>query len=449
MTEGSIRKKILLFAFPVFVGQMLQQLYNVVDSIVVGNVLGKEALAAVSSSGSLIFLIVGFINGLFTGSGVIIGNRYGAKDYKSVKVAVHTSVAFGLLMGVFMTVFGIFVTPLLLKLMGTPEDVMANSVLYFKIYFCGGLANVMYNTCCGIFQAMGDSKRPLYYLITSAIVNTVLDILFVKYLDMGVGGAAFATVIAQFVSATLAFCKLTRVNDVHKVTVSEIKIDRPTLKQELKLGIPTGIQNSVIAIANVIVQSNINAFGSDAMAGCGSYFKLEGFAFLPINSFCMALTTFTSQNLGAVKYDRAKHGARFGIVSGVLLSELIGIIFYIFAPSFLKLFSDNPTVLSYGVLQARTETLFYCLLALSHCMASVLRGAGRTKIPMFVMLACWCVIRITYISITVSYIPNIRVVFWAYPLTWSLSSIIFIIYYIKVNIFRQKENTCEINPKCC
>ncbi len=433
MTEGSISKKILLFALPVFLGQFLQQLYNVVDSVVVGNVCGKEALAAVSSSGSLIFLIVGFINGLFMGAGVIIGKRFGAKEYDGVHVAVHTSIAFGLIMGVVLTVVGIFFTPHLLEWMGTPADVMPKSVAYFRIYFMGGLGNVMYNTCCGIFQAMGDSKHPLYYLITSAILNILLDILFVAVLGFDVQGAAAATVIAQFVSASLAFIKLTRVDGEHRVRIREIKIDPATLKQELKIGLPTGIQNSVIAIANVIVQSNINSFGKIAMAGCGSYFKIEGFAFLPITSFSAALTTFTSQNLGAKKYDRAKRGATFGVIMGVLLSELIGLTFYKFAPFFISLFSSDADVISFGVTQAHTEALFYFLLALTHCMAGILRGAGRTSVPMFVMLACWCVIRIIYITVTVNLFHNIETIFWAYPLTWSLSSIIFVIYYFEAD----------------
>lgn len=439
MTEGSISKKILLFAFPVFLGQLLQQLYNIVDSIVVGNFSGKEALAAVSSSGSLIFLIVGFINGLFVGAGVIIGNRYGAKDMDAVHTAVHTSVAFGLISGIALTFIGIFVTPLLLILMGTPSDVMPNSVLYFRIYFLGGLFNVMYNTCCGIFQAMGDSKHPLYYLITSSVTNIVLDLILVAGFGMGVAGAAVATVISQGISAGLAFYKLTKVDGEHRVYIYKIRIDLPTLKQELKIGIPTGIQNSVIAIANVVVQSNINAFGSLAMAGCGSYFKVEGFSFLPINSFCVALTTFTSQNIGAGNQERARKGARFGIVAGMFLTEIIGILFFLFAPIVLKLFSQDPDVLEFGIMQAHTETLFYFLLAYSHCMAAVLRGAGRTKIPMIVMLVCWCLIRITYISIAVRLFPVIRTIFIAYPLTWSLSSILFTVYYLRVNIFKTKE----------
>lgn len=436
MTEGSISKKILMFALPVFLGQLLQQLYNVVDSIVVGNNLGKEALAAVSSSGSLIFLIVGFINGLFIGAGVIIGNRFGAKDYDAVHTAVHTAIAFGLITGVIMTLVGVLGCPYILRWMGTPEDVFPNSVLYLRLFFCGGIANVMYNTCCGIFQAVGDSRHPLYYLICSALVNIILDILFVMVFGFGIRGAALATVISQFLAAFLAFYKLTKVDGVHRVNVKEIRIDPETLKQELKLGIPTGIQNSVIAIANVIVQSNINAFGSVAMAGCGSYFKLEGFAFLPITSFCSALTTFTSQNIGAGNMERAKKGAAFGVMLGVLCAEIIGIVMFIFAPVFLRMFSKETDVIAYGIQQIRTETLFYCMLAYTHCMASVLRGAGRTNVPMFVMLGCWCLFRITYITVAVKLFPVIRTIFLAYPITWTMSSTIFTIYYAKVKIFK-------------
>ncbi|MCQ2522890.1 MAG: MATE family efflux transporter [Lachnospiraceae bacterium] len=431
MTEGSISKKILLFALPVFLGQLLQQLYNVVDSIVVGNTLGKEALAAVSSSGSLIFLVVGFINGLFMGAGVIISNRFGAKDYNRVHTAVHTAIGFGLLSGIFMTFVGVFGAPVILRWMGTPLDVYPNSVLYLRIFFMGGLGNVMYNTCCGIYQAVGDSKHPLYYLIASTIINTILDILFVIVLGLGIGGAAAATVIAQYLSASLAFFKLTRIDGYHRVELKKIKIDWEVLKQELKIGIPSGIQNSVIAIANVIVQSNINAFGSIAMAGSGSYAKLEGFAFLPINSFCSALTTFTSQNLGAGNPKRAQKGARFGVLFGATCSELIGVILFIGAPVFLMMFSKDPEVLAFGKLQVATESLFYFMLAYSHCMASIIRGAGKTSVPMFVMLGCWCLFRITYITIAVNIFHTIRTIYWAYPITWTMSSTIFTIYYFK------------------
>lgn len=433
LTEGNIFKKIVLFAMPIFLGNLFQQLYNVADSLVVGNVLGKDALAAVTSSGSLIFLIVGFLNGIFVGAGVIISRYLGSKNYKNLSIAVHTTVAFGLITGIIITVVGIGLSPWMLRMMGTPEDVLSNSVVYFRLYFAGGIAMSMYNACVGIFQAVGDSKHPLYYLIISAVTNVVLDILFVAFLGLGIGGAALATTISQFLSAILSFLKLMEVDEIYRIHIKQIRINPGMLLSILKLGIPTGVQNSVIGFANVIVQSNINKFGSVAMAGCGSYSKLEGFAFLPISSFSVALTTFISQNLGAKEYDRVKKGARFGIFTGVFLAEAVGVLLWVFAPALIRIFNNQPDVIGFGVMQTRTEALFYCLLSLSHCLAGILRGAGKSTVPMMTMLICWCAIRITYISIMVNVIPDIRVVFWAYPLTWFLSSVIFVIYYKKVN----------------
>jgi putative MATE family efflux protein len=433
MTEGKISKKIIVFALPIFLGNLFQQLYNIVDSLVVGNVLGKEALAAVSSTGSLVFLIVGFINGVFVGASVIISRYFGAKNTKDLTVAVHNTIILGLIAGIIITIVGMGLSPVFLRFMGTPDDVFNNSVLYLRIYFAGGIAISMYNACMGIFQAVGDSRHPLYYLITAAILNTILDILLVAVFDFGIAGAAVATVISQFVSAVLGFTKLLKVDGVHRVTLSNIKINPAMSLRLIKMGLPTGVQNSVIAFANVIVQSNINKFGSVAMAGCGSYSKLEGFAFLPITSFSMALTTFIGQNLGAGQYERVKKGARFGILTGVLLAEIVGIILWIFAPILIRIFTGEPDVIAYGVKQMRTESLFYFLLALSHCLAGILRGAGKTNIPMIVMLISWCAIRITYITIMIRLIPDIRVIFWAYPLTWFISSVVFLIYYKKAN----------------
>ncbi|NLV88129.1 MAG: MATE family efflux transporter [Tissierellia bacterium] len=444
LTEGKISKKILLFAFPIFLGNLFQQLYNVVDSLVVGNVLGKEALAAVSSTGSLIFLIVGFLGGIFVGASVIISHHYGANDKEKLSIAVHTTIAAGFVAGIIITIIGVGFTPWFLKLMKTPDDVFGNAVTYLRIFFSGGIWMVMYNACLGIFQAIGDSKRPLYYLIIAAIINVVLDILFVAVFGFGIEGAALATVISQFVSAVLAFVKLTRVDEPYKIVIKRIRIDFDMLKNLMKIGIPTGVQNSVIALANVIVQSNINSFGSVAMAGSGSYSKLEGFSFLPITSFSVALTTFIGQNLGAKKYDRVKKGARFGVIAGVSLAEIVGITIWIFAPVFIRIFNSDPEVIKYGVMHARTTSLFYFLLSLSHCLSGILRGAGKTKIPMYVMLISWCLIRISYITIMVRIIPDIRVVYWAYPLTWSISSIIFIIYNKKTNWLSSYETSDNI-----
>lgn len=433
LTEGVIWKKIIGFALPVFLGNLFQQMYNMADSLIVGNFIGSDALAAVSSSGSVIFLLVGFFNGISVGAGVVIARYFGARELYNMERAIHTTVAFGITAGIIMTFVGILLTPQILLWMGTPADILPNSILYFRVYFCGSLAFVLYNVFVGILQAVGDSRRPLFYLIISSITNVVLDLLFVAVFQLGVGSAALATVFSQIISATLCFIHLVRTKKEYHVNVRRIRFDMFMLKQVIQNGLPAGVQNSVIALANIVVQSNINAFGKMAVAGCGAYSKIEGFGFLPINCFTLALTTFISQNLGAKQYDRAKQGARFGILCSITLAEIIGIFIFIFSPILISAFNSDPEVIQFGVTQARTVTLFYCLVAFSHCLAGIFRGAGRSTIPMAVMLVCWCIIRVTYITIIVRFIPVINVVFWAYPLTWSLSSIIFTIYFFKSN----------------
>lgn len=437
MTEGSIYKKIIKFALPIFFGNLFQQLYNIVDSLIVGNFLGKEALAAISSTGSLIFLLVGLVGGIFSGAGVVISRYFGAGDTKEVERAIHTTIGFGLIAGTILTILGTLLAPQILTIMGTPESVLPNAVIYVRIYFAGVLTIVMYNTASGIFQAVGDSKHPLYFLIIAAITNVVLDLLFVVGFKMGIGGAAIATVIAQAVSAILAFRYLMRTKDVYRVSFKKVALHTDMLKQILQMGIPSGIQNSVIALANMVVQTNINSFDAVAVAGCGAYSKIEGFVFIPITSFAMSMTVFIGQNLGAGKYDRVKKGSYFGIAVSTILAEVIGILFFITAPTLVALFNHDPEVIGYGTLQARTIALFFFLLAFSHCAAGILRGAGKSIVPMMVMLACWCIIRVIYVTVTIHFIPSIQVIFWAYPLTWSLSSIIFFIYYLKSDWMHQ------------
>lgn len=431
LTEGTIWKSIVLFAIPIFLGNVFQQLYNTVDSLIVGNFIDSDALAAVSSSGTLIFLMTGFFSGIAIGAGVIISRLFGAKKYNELQIAVHTNLAFGVLAGILLTIIGVYFTPQILRLMGTPESVLPNSILYFRIYFAGVTANVIYNTSVGILQAVGDSKHPLYYLMISSVVNVLLDLLFVGVFKMGVGSAAMATTISQTISAVLCLRRLIKYDTVYQVSIRKIRIQWTMLKQILSIGLPSGVQNSIIAFANIIVQSNINAFGKSAVAGCGSYSKIEGFAFLPITCFSLALTTFVSQNIGAGKYDRVKKGARFGILCSCIMAELVGVTIFFGAPVLVSLFSKEAQVIEYGVLQSKTEALFYMLLAFSHCIAGILRGAGKAIVPMMTMLISWCVIRIIYITVTVHYIPYIQVIFWAYPLTWSISSIIFLVFYKK------------------
>ncbi len=433
MTEGSIRRRIVQFALPIFWGNLFQQLYNVVDSLIVGNFVGADALAAVGSSGSLVFLLVGFFQGVFTGAGVVISRRFGAGDDEGVSVAVHTSAAFGITAGVILSILGVTLAPTFLRWMGTPESVMPNSIVYLRTYFSGLLFLALYNTATGIFSAVGDSKHPLYFLITSSCVNVVLDLLFVPVLGMGVGGAALATVISQAVSAVLGIRKLAVSEGSYRLKLRKIRFELPTFKLLLSMGLPTGVQNSIIAFANVVVQSGINMYGALAVAACGTYSKIEGFVFLPISSCALALATFIGQNLGAKQYDRAKKGARFGISLCVIIAESVGVAYYLLAPFLISLFNSDPEVVRIGTMQARTITLFYAILAASHSIAGVMRGAGRAIVPMLVMLVCWCIIRVSYILLIARGSGDIRSIFWAYPLTWALSTTVFLIYYFKAD----------------
>jgi len=431
MTTGPIGKRMISFAIPVFIGHLFQQLYNTADSIIVGNFVGKQALAAVASSGNLIFMMTGFFMGLCMGAGVIIGRYLGAKDYERMKKAIHTAVAFALCCGLTLSVLGLWLAPKLLVLMKTPENVLPLSITYFRIYFFGSFFSLTYNVCAGIMQAVGDSKNPLRFLIASSITNVVLDLLFVGVFRWGVSGAATATVISQMLSAVLGFRKLIRSEGYYQLHVREIGFNIDRLKEILRQGIPSGINNSIISIANVVVQSNINAFGDDAMAGCSSYAKVEGFIFLPIMALSMAITTFISQNLGAGNHERALKGSRFGIICAVVSAETLGLILWLTCPWIIPLFNSDPAVVEIGVNQMRTEAFFYFLLAFAHAVSAVMRGAGRAKMPMYTMLLCWCLIRVAYVTVAVQFFPVINTVYWAYPLTWFLSCIIFLAYYLK------------------
>ena len=433
LLEGDIKSGLLRFALPLFLGQVFQQLYNMVDALVVGNLCGENALAAVTSTGSLIFLIVGFFGGVYGGVGVVIARCFGAGDEYQVKRAVGTAVLGTVLSGLFLTLLGYFGSPVMLGWMGTPPEVMEDAVAYLGIYFLGILFVVLYNSAVGIFQAIGDSKRPLYYLIISSVTNVVLDILFVGPMNMGVRGAALATVIAQGLSAGLAFFRLSRAQGAWRVSIKGLCLDKPLLKEMLRIGLPSGVQNSVIAFANVMVQSSVNVFGSAAMAGNGAFVKLEGFAFIPVNAFGSACTTFISQNIGARKFERVKQGAKFSVIFSCGCAAIIGVVFFAFAPQFIGLFGKSADAIASGVLRARICTPFYLLLACSHGIAAVCRGAGYSKVPMYIMLGAWCVLRVTYITVAVQFVNRLETVAWAYPITWSVSSIILFVYFLKAD----------------
>lgn len=437
MTSGSIGKRMMFFALPLLLGNLFQQLYNTVDSLIVGNFLGSSALAAVSSSGSLIFMLIGFLSGISAGAGVVISQYFGAEDVPNIQRAVHTTVAFGIAAGLLMTIVGILLSPQILAWMGTPESVMPESISYLQIYFSGSLGFVLYNVFVGILQAVGDSRHPLYYLMASSVINLVLDILFIGFFHTGVGGAALATVISQVFSAILCFVQLLRTKESYQLRLSSIRFDLPMLGRIIRIGLPSGVQNSIIAFANVVVQSYINAFGQMAMAGYGAYTKIEGFAFLPINSFTMAMTTFVGQNLGAGQTERTRKGARFGILVTVVMAELIGVIVMLFAPQLIAAFDSTPAVVQFGVEKARTAALFYCLLAYSHSVASVIRGAGKAVVSMLIMMTFWCVVRVAFLAVSIPFTHSVLMVYAVYPLTWALSSVALFFYYRRANWLNQ------------
>ena len=433
LTEGPIIKNMLLFAIPLFMGQLLQQLYNMVDAWVIGNFADNDAFAAVSSAGSMTFLIVGLFNGIAIGGGVIISRYFGAGDEENVVRAIHTNFLMGIIASILSTVVGLLLSPHILRWMNTPDSVMPNSLAYFQIYFAGVSTVIMYNICMSIMRALGDSVHPLYYLLISSAMNVVLDLLFVAVFRWGVSGAAIATVIAQGISVLLCLVRMSRLKDYTRLDFRKIHFYKDMMLEVIKQGLPTGVQNAVISIGNLTVQTNINSFGSFAMAGVGAYSKIEGFVFLPIMSMSMSLPTFVSQNLGAKKYDRAKRGATFGIVFGVLMAELLGVIIYFTAPSLLRIFVDTPESIEYGMLHVKVTSLFFFLLAMSHCAAGVLRGLGKAFIPMIAMLAFWCGVRVVYVSSILHVIPKFQMISWAYPLTWTLSSILLMFILLRID----------------
>lgn len=433
MYEGSITGNIVRFAVPLFVGNLFQQLYNTADALIVGNMLGNSALAAVSCTGSLIYMLVGFVEGIFMGAGVAVSRYFGAGDGDRLHRAIHTDAAFCLVAGALMTAAGVFFSDDLLRLMGTPSDIAGAAAEYLRIYFSGSLAMMVYNCCRGIMQAVGDSRHPLFYLVLSSVINVILDILFIAVFHGGVGSAALATIISQGISAVLCVVRLVRTKEPHRIIPKQIAFDGEMLKQVISYGLPSGFQNSAIAIANVLVQSNVNAFGTMAVAGLGAYSKIEGFVFLPISSFVMALTTFIGQNLGAGQLKRARKGAAFGVGCSVLIAEMIGVAVFFSMPVLIKLFTTEAEAMAFGIEKARSCSLFFCFLAATHAMAGVLRGAGKSFFPMMTYFCVWGIGRVGYLTLASERITEIFQVNIVYPVTWIISTVVLCVYYFKAD----------------
>ncbi len=432
MTEGDVKKKIIAFAIPLFIGQLFQQMYNTADSLIVGRLIGTSALAAVTATGSLIYLIVGFFMGFSTGAGVVIATDIGAQNDEAVSQGVHTTVAMGVVATVIMTALGMLFTPQILIWMDTPGDVLPEAVQYLRVYFAGSIGLVFYNLLVGILRASGDSKHPLYYLVFSSLLNVVLDVILIRFVGMGVEGAALATAISQLVSAVMVFVRLLQTHASIRVTLSKIRFHKQKLLDIIRIGLPTALQACVIDLANMMIQSYINSFGKMAMAGIGASNKLEGFAFLPVNSFSMALSTFVAQNYGAGKKDRMREGITFGLLCTVVIVGILGACMFFFSPQLIRFFDETPEVISYGALRGRICGFFFCLCGFSHVSSAVMRGIGKPIVPTIVMLVCWCAVRVLTLMTIGQYYHDILLVIWLYPITWTLSTITYTFYLLSL-----------------
>ena len=431
LTKGSVARGILSFTIPLIFGQLLQQLYNIADAWVIGNFADNTAFAAISSSGSLAFLIVGLFNGIAVGGGVVISHYFGAGDEENIEQAIHTNLLFGIVASILMTLIGVLFAPQILRLMQVPENVLPQSMLYFRIYFAGSVTIVMYNVFMSIMRALGDSLHPLYYLAVSSVANIVLDLLFVAVFHWGVAGAAVATVLSQGLSAILCMYQMMHHKGCTRISWRKLKYYPSIMGDVIRQGLPAGIQNSVISIGNIVVQTNVNSFGEFAMTGMGAHIKIEGFVFIPIMAVSLTMSTFISQNLGAREYGRAKKGAAFGIGFSLVTAEVIGLIMYFLAPELIQIFTRAEEAVGFGVIQMRTVALFYFLLAFSHSATGVLRGCGKSIVPMATMISFWCGIRVLYVNVAIHFFHVFQTISWAYPLTWSLSSIVFLIFLLK------------------
>ena len=428
MTEGSIWKNILLFSVPLILGNLLQQMYNTADSIIVGNFVGSNALAAVGSSGSPIFLLIGFSQGIAVGAGVVVSQFLGARDRQGAHISVHTSLALATILGAILTVGGIAISRSLLTAMNTPAEVLEDAVTYMQLYFGGVLFSVVYNMAAGILNAAGNSRRSLLYLGYASGTNILLDLILIAGLKMGVAGAAIATDISQLVSCVLSLRFLMRVDADYRVTAREVRVDRKMAAKIIRVGLPTGIQNMVISLSNILVQASVNGYGAAAMAGFAAYMKVDGFNILPIMSFSMAATTFVGQNFGAGQIDRVKKALWVTVALSFVYTVITGTLLLLAQDPIMHLFTGDETVVAFGRQAMHYFCPFYWLLGILHGLAGTVRGTGKSVPPMVVLLVSLCLFRIVWIRFALSAFQGIDGVFILYPVSWALGAVLMILY---------------------
>ena len=428
MTEGSVVKNILFFSVPLILGNLLQQLYNTVDSIIVGNYVGSNALAAIGSSTSLVYLLIAFSQGVSVGAGVVISQRLGQKNKEGGQTSVHTALALAGILGIILTVGGILFSKEILLWMNTPEEVLTDAVTYLRLYSAGMVFNVVYNMAAGILNAAGNSRRSLGYLAIASVTNLILDLVFIVGMKTGIAGAAIATNIGQMISCVLAIWFLVRAQTDYKVYLNKIKIHKSTAGLIIKIGLPTGFQNMVISLSNILVQSSVNSFGANAMAGFGAYMKVDGFNVLPVTSFGMAATTFVGQNFGAGKTERVKRGMWITLGIGILYTITTGILLLIFSETIMHLFSNDSAVIAYGQQAMHFFCPFYWVLSILHALSGTVRGTGKSIPPMVVLLISLCFFRVLWVQFVMPNIASIEGIFMLYPISWAIGSGLMILY---------------------
>lgn len=439
MTEGSIIRHLVVFAAPLLVGNIFQQLYNTVDTWVVGKYVSNEAFSAVGTVGPIINMLIGFFLGLSSGAGVVISQYYGAGKTEEVRKTVHTSLMMTILLGLLFTGLGIALIPGMLALMNTPAEVIPESTAYLTIYFAGVLGLMLYNMGAGILRAVGDSTRPFYYLVVSAVINTVLDLVFVLRFDMGVAGVAWATIIAQGISAVLTLITLLRSDSCIRVSLRALRIHFDMLQKIIRVGIPAALQMAVTSFSNVFVQSYINYFGADCMSGWTAYGKIDTLLMLPMQSLALASTTFVGQNLGLGKVDRAKRGVRIALALSLVTTVILMIPVMAFAPSLVAFFNEKTTVVEYGTMFLRYISPFYILCCFNQIYSGALRGAGNTRAPMVIMLASFVVFRQIYLFVLTHFIVNtILPVSMGYPAGWLVCSLLTYLYYRRADLTKSR-----------
>ena len=439
ITEGVIWKQLLSFFFPILLGTFFQQLYNTVDAIVVGQYLGKQALAAVGGgTGTAINLLIGFFTGLSSGATVVISQHYGAKNEKKVSQAIHTAIALALAGGLLISILGYAFTRPLLELIGTPDDILPLAVRYMHIYFIGGIPVVMYTRGAGIFRAMGDSRSPFYFLLASCLTNIVLDVLFVGGFGMNVEGAAIATVISQLLSMVLIFVWLKRRKDSARLQIRKISFEKKLLSQMLMIGLPAGIQSIMYTISNLIIQAAINQFGTDTAAAWAGWSKLDQIFWMFINAFGIAITTFVGQNFGAGKIDRAKKGVRTVVLMSIVSTFVIEAGYFLIGDYGLMLFITDSAVLSIGSEILRYIVPWYISYIAIELLSGAIRGVGKSLVPTLISVFGICVLRIIWIYAVPSFDQTIFGVLASYPFSWVVTSALFIIYYFKGHIYDRR-----------